>query len=94
MATAVETLDRPQTSLQELFMKAPKDHVIWSEEHKAWWRPHGSGYTDELRRAGRYTKDEAEKIVLNANMGAARFNEMAFRLPPDFDFMLRHKTER
>lgn len=28
-----------------------------------WWRPDGNGYTLDLNTAGRFTRDEAERIV-------------------------------
>lgn len=32
---------------------------IWSEEWRCWWRPRGSGYTDDIRQAGVYSFSEA-----------------------------------
>lgn len=43
--------------------------VIWSYEHNGWWKPDSWGYTNDLRRAGRYTLDEAKKILEGANYG-------------------------
>lgn len=40
-------------------------YVIWSHEHRAWWRPDHLGYTTELREAGRYAGTEAMVPVLN-----------------------------
>ena len=41
--------------------------VIWSEEHGAWWL-HGSlGYTNSLRKVGRYTEARAKLIEDEAN---------------------------
>lgn len=40
-------------------------YVLWSHEHKAWWRPDHLGYTTELAEAGRYTGTEAMVPVLN-----------------------------
>lgn len=34
--------------------------VIWSGEHRMWWRPNASGYSEEFMRAGVYTRAEAE----------------------------------
>lgn len=33
---------------------------IWSEEHRAYWRPDGCGYTNRISQAGVYTRDDAE----------------------------------
>lgn len=41
----------------------PRDHVIWSDEHKAFWRPDSMGYTNEFISAGRYTREEAVYTV-------------------------------
>jgi hypothetical protein len=45
-----------------------RDCVIWSFEHDAWWAPDRLGYELALEDAGRYTRDEAEAIVLDANL--------------------------
>lgn len=34
-------------------------YLVWSHEHGAWWRPNGRGYTTDINRAGRYTREEA-----------------------------------
>jgi len=36
-------------------------YLVWSNEHRAWWRPNAQGYTMFLDAAGRYTRDEAIK---------------------------------
>ena len=33
--------------------------VIWSDEHRAWWRAERCGYTRDIDLAGRYTFSEA-----------------------------------
>jgi hypothetical protein len=35
-------------------------YLVWSNEHRAWWRQNGSGYTQDVWTAGRY--DEAQAI--------------------------------
>lgn len=40
-------------------------YVIWSHEHRRWWRPNRQGYTSNLSEAGRYTKEEATEITLD-----------------------------
>jgi hypothetical protein len=37
----------------------PRCVRIYSDEHRAWWRPFGHGYTDTRADAGVWTKDEA-----------------------------------
>lgn len=34
-------------------------YLIWSNEHRAWWRPNRSGYTIFVEKAGRYSQAEA-----------------------------------
>lgn len=41
--------------------------VVWSEEHSKWWGPAEYGYTNSLRRAGRYTEAQAKAIAERAN---------------------------
>jgi len=49
-------------------MKKNKDRwLVWSIEHTAWWREDGRGYTPHRQEAGRYTYDQACKIVSRAN---------------------------
>lgn len=44
-------------------------YLIWSNEHRAWWRPNRCGYTTYVRNAGRYQRDEAIQIARNARNG-------------------------
>jgi hypothetical protein len=59
--------------------------VIWSNEHKAWWRPNSQGYTLQMHQAGFYTLEQAVQICLDANLGQ-KFgdlpNEMMFPVAP------------
>jgi len=41
--------------------------LVWSFEHKAWWRDNYSGYTKDRKEAGRYSFDVARTIVKMAN---------------------------
>jgi len=52
----------------------PTEFLIWSEEHMAWWRPGGLGYTGFMRDAGRFSKEKAESICREANFDQ-NFNE-------------------
>lgn len=68
--------------------KVDEEFFIWSLEHNAWWGPNWMGYTTELHRAGRYDRQEAERIVREANVRT--FNEAMIpvryvRLLPDCD---------
>lgn len=42
-------------------------YLIWSNEHRAWWRPQRQGYTSSIHEAGQYTRENAFKICKNAN---------------------------
>lgn len=57
-------------------------YLVWSNEHRAWWAPGECGYTIELDRAGRYTRERAIAICRRA-MGGWRpgtpFNELAIK---------------
>jgi hypothetical protein len=39
----------------------PSIVLIWSDEHKAWWRPDAAGYTTVRDNAGRYHIEDARK---------------------------------
>lgn len=41
-------------------------YLIWSNEHRGWWRPNSMGYTTGLRNAGHYTRDNALRICREA----------------------------
>ncbi len=43
-------------------------YLIWSLEHKSWWRENRKGYTENRSEAGQYEFDEAIDIVLEANI--------------------------
>lgn len=47
----------------------PSAYLIWSNEHRLWWRPQSAGYTASLETAGRYSREEAVKICRNARGG-------------------------
>lgn len=42
-------------------------YIIWSFEHKAWWRSGRQGYTEDVMEAGKYTFAEAEEICISAS---------------------------
>ncbi len=47
----------------------PRAFLIWSNEHRAWWRANSAGYTTFVRSAGRYTEQEAIDICRDARNG-------------------------
>jgi hypothetical protein len=42
--------------------------LIWSIQKNAWWKPESLGYTRAVAEAGRYTLDEAERILRQCNL--------------------------
>lgn len=49
--------------------------LIWSNEHKAWWKANGSGYVENRAAAGRYSYGEAAQICRDANAHPRRLQE-------------------
>jgi len=43
-------------------------YLIWSYEHNAWWASNRYGYAPEFEDAGRYSAEEAGKIVTDSVM--------------------------
>lgn len=46
---------------------AETEFLIYSREHNAWWRAASAGYTRSPAEAGRYTLEQAFRIVNEAN---------------------------
>ena len=46
-----------------------QQYLVWSNEHRAWWRPNSAGYTIDVRQAGRYSRKEAMDISGTARNG-------------------------
>lgn len=44
-------------------------YLIWSNEHRAWWRPVECGYCQDELQAGIYTRERAMEICENARAG-------------------------
>jgi hypothetical protein len=44
-------------------------YLIWSNEHRAWWGPNNAGYTVDINRAGRYSRDAAIDTCAKARDG-------------------------
>ena len=42
--------------------------LVWSNEHRMWWRGNQRGYTEFIDEAGRYPRDEAARIVAKATL--------------------------
>ena len=52
--------------------------LIWSNEHRAWWRDNSQGYAINLAAAGLYPRAEAERIVAGASKGDEQIVELDF----------------
>lgn len=55
--------------------------IVWSNEHRAFWRPKRCGYTTNIELAGRYTKTEADTICNGANYRSS--SDLAKYIPPE-----------
>ena len=44
-------------------------YLVWSNEHRLWWRPNSRGYCPDWESAGRYTRQEAIAICAGARDG-------------------------
>lgn len=42
-------------------------YLLWSNKHKAWWRPNARGYTEDIAEAGLYTKERAIGHVIQSS---------------------------
>lgn len=42
-------------------------YLIWSNEHRGWWKPNRHGYTTLTQRAGQFSLEGATEIVTHAN---------------------------
>jgi hypothetical protein len=41
-------------------------YLLWSNKHEQWWKPGALGYTPHVEEAGRYTKAEAVRYVVQS----------------------------
>lgn len=41
-------------------------YMVWSNEHRAWWKANETGYSQGMREAGRYTREHALEICRKA----------------------------
>jgi hypothetical protein len=58
-------------------MEQSDDYLIWSNEHRAWWKTGGWGYSTGLATAGRFTKQDAMRICRDAIPTAAHIGKMS-----------------
>lgn len=67
-------------------------YLIWSTEHRAWWRGGKAGYAHRLADAGIYSRDEAIKICRQAIPGTASRMGMLPEIPvrmADYEAMIK-----
>lgn len=69
-------------------------YLVFSWEHDAFWRPNRCGYTRLIEEAGRYSKEEAQKICSDARPSAYKSSsgeppEICFPAPEAMDRILR-----
>lgn len=62
-------------------MDAPAKWLIWSNEHRAWWRAGGHGYTTKRSQAGVYSMEEAIDICLPSRFRGAEPSDDIFTPP-------------
>jgi len=65
-------------------------YLIWSNEHRGWWRTGGCGYAPGLRDAGHYTRDQALRICRDAiftSMHVGMISEIPVRAIDVTDFL-------
>lgn len=60
-----------------------EDWLIWSNEHNAWWKSGGLGYTRKRSEAGIFSREEADEICRGANL------HLADDVPPYETMVLR-----
>jgi hypothetical protein len=65
--------------------------LVWSLEHNGWWRENSKGYCSDIKAAGRYSFEEASKIVVGANYAAyvhgKKINEAMCPAPESVDYV-------
>jgi hypothetical protein len=56
-------------------------YLIWSNEHRAWWKASRHGYTTRTDLAGRFSFEEATEIVTQANRYSDKVEEFMVEAP-------------
>lgn len=70
--------------------EADDQYLIWSNEHRAWWRADRFGYAPGLCNAGRYTREQALQICRDAiptAMSVGSVSEIPVRAVDVTDFL-------
>jgi len=56
-------------------------YLIWSNEHRGWWKPTRHGYTTRTDKAGQFDRAEAAEIVDKANLHSLHDHEFMVEAP-------------
>ena len=63
-------------------------YLIWSTERNMWWKARELGYTEDILKAGRYSREQALDITVDANIGHKTPQEYAV-LAPECNYLIR-----
>jgi hypothetical protein len=55
--------------------------LIWSRYHEAWWKPNEAGYTGDMMCAGRYHREDADRIARVRTMNDGSPGEVVVKAP-------------
>jgi hypothetical protein len=58
-----------------------EQYLVWSNEHKGWWRADSAGYTSSSKEAGRYSRGEAIEICRWGKSGWRKHDDVPDELP-------------
>jgi len=67
--TSPSTTDSVAALIARLREAGGDKYLVWSNEHRAWWRPDRMGYTPLVSEAGTYTREQAIQICVGAYNG-------------------------
>jgi hypothetical protein len=56
-------------------------YLIWSNEHRGWWRANRHGYTTLVQRAAHFSLEDATEIVTKANRHSDKIEEVMVEAP-------------
>jgi hypothetical protein len=56
-------------------------YLIWSNEHRGWWKKNLHGYTTLTHKAGQFSLEEASEIVASANRYSKEVEEAMVLAP-------------
>ena len=57
--------------------------IVWSNEHQQWWRSGHAGYTSNPLAAGIYSREEAERICIDAGFSSRSMAPNEIMVPAD-----------